>query len=297
MDPPDVAAALTLWAHRTPTVKAAVLIGSRQQTGSDPAFCPDAVSDWDIQLITRRPSLLRRPQWIEELGLGKPLAYVIRKSLWGGGFKVNLVLPGAEADLLVTPVASMRRLQWLTAAGFHRRPGWTRRCLQAHAMIVRSGWRFLKGGRWLEPFYQRAVAQMPDPRLDDDAVRQLAAGFFCDYLWAVRKIARGELLAAQRMLYRELAEVNFRLLHELKRRRGERTFWDARHLERIASEEDLAAVTVSALCEGPALRAAVERAASTCEAWVGQLLGAPWECPRVTLPAAAPPPPKSPPES
>jgi hypothetical protein len=297
MEAPDLTAAVTWWAHRTDAVPAAVLIGSRQQTGSDPVFSPDSASDWDIQLITTRPGLFRDARWVRDLGFDHVIAYAIRKSLWGGGFKVNLVLPGAEADLLVTPASSLRRLRWLTAAGFHRRAGWTQRCLQAHAMIVRSGWRFLKGGRELESFYRRAVAQMPDPRLDDSAVRQLAVGFFCDYLWAVRKIERGELLAAQRMLHRELAEVNFRLLHELKRRRGERTFWDARRLERVATDAELAALTIHAHCTGPALRAAVEQAASTCETWVGELLGAPWKHPRVTPPAAAPPPPKSPPGS
>ena len=119
--------------------------------------------------------------------------------------------------------------------------------MQDIAEVIRPGWRFLKGERRWGPLYRQAVAEVTDPHLSDEAVRQLAEGFVCDYVWTQRKMARGEFLTAQRMLHRELAEVNFQLLHELKTRQGERTFTKARRIERITrSPDELASVTVDA---------------------------------------------------
>ena len=146
---------------------------------------------------------------------------------------MNAVFAETEADFVVIPERAIRRMRMLVALGLHRRPGKVRRRLQDLAIVIRPGWRFLKGrSRW-EPFYRKIVAEVPDPRLGDDVARQLAEGFACDYVWTLRKIVRGELRAAQRMLHRELADTNYRLLHELKLRRGERTFPEARRLDKL----------------------------------------------------------------
>jgi hypothetical protein len=94
-----------------------------------------------------------------------------------------------------------------------------------------------------------------------------------------RKIARGELLTAQRMLHRELAETNFRLLHELKLRRGERSFPEARRIERVAAEAELAAVSVCATLGAEALEAAVDKSAATLCTLMKALVGEGWRWP------------------
>jgi hypothetical protein len=129
--------------------------------------------------------------------------------------------------------------------------------------------------------YRRAVAEVTDPRLDDSAVVRLAEGFVCDYVWARRKMVRGEFRTVQRMLHQELAEGNFQLLHELKQRRGERTFTKARRIERIATPTELADVTIDARLESVALQAALEKSAATHRELVRLLIGESWRWPEI----------------
>ncbi len=117
------------------------------------------------------------------------------------------------------------------------------------------------------------MAEVPDPRLDDAAVRNLAACFRCDQRWLERKLARRELVAAQRMLHLGLVEANLRLLHELRLRRKERSFPEGRRLERIAPRAVVGAVTVSARPTRSALRSASRKAGVTCASLVRELTG------------------------
>lgn len=276
---PDFGAALTAWAAAEPSVSGLVLIGSRVRAPTDALEFADAHSDWDFHVVTAQPRMFLECRWAAPLLGGSLRAYAARSAIIGGVPKVNLVFPGAEADLVVIPEKLLRRVKWRAALGLHRRPGWTQRRMQDIAEVIRPGWRFLQGeARW-GPLYRRAVAEVADPHLGDPAVCQLAEGFVCDYVWTLRKLARGEFLTAQRMLHRELAEVNFQLLHELKLRRGERTFTKARRLERIASPAELAGVTVDARCEPAALRAALEQSAATCRELMAALVGAAWRWP------------------
>lgn len=279
MSAPDLSETIGAWARRVPSVRALVLIGSRLKDCSDPLSGPTSSSDWDLQIFPSRPGLFRRADWLAAAGHPRVAGYVVRKPLWGGGFKVNLLLHDIQADLMIIPSVRMRMLKVAMAMGAHRRSGATRRWLQTFAGIIRPGWRFLKGAPWLEPLYDRVVAELPDHRLSDADVRQLAAGFVCDYLWTVRKIESGELLAAQRMLHLGLAEANFQLLHEFKLRRGATSFERARRIEKVATRQELKAVTVSAFCEGPSLRMAADCAAATCDSLVSSLLGEPSGCP------------------
>ena len=195
----------------------------------------------------------------------------MRKALWQGGLKISASFAEAQADLMVLPAGPLRRLSWLSAAGCHRREGWTRRSLQGLIHYVRPSWRFLKEAGWVTRLYRRA-AELPDPRLSDAAVRQLAAEFWCEHQWIQRKLDRGELRAAQRSLHLELAEVNFRLNHELRLRRGACSFEKGRRLEQLCAGEELAALTVSAPCEESALRAATAHAAAACRQLSRELL-------------------------
>ena len=265
--------AISLWAHRTPGVQAAILIGSQARPQGDPVVRPDPASDWDFQLVVRSPADFRSSRWIEELTCGLSRGYVVRKGLWQGGLKVAATLADAEVDLLILPAWPLRRLAWLSALGWHQREGKCRRTLQALIHHVRPSWIFLKDAGWVEPLYRRA-AELPDPRLSDAGVRHLAAEFRADCRAILRKLDRGELRAAQRGLHLELAEANFRLQHELCLRRGTATFEKGRRLEQLCAGEELADLTVNSACEGPALRAAVERAAAACRRLTRELLPA-----------------------
>jgi hypothetical protein len=269
---PDLAELIGAWANRTREVKAAVLIGSRAPR-TEALARAETASDWDFQIFPSAVEPYLRPDWLRGLGLGRVEGYVPRRPLWGGGWRCELLLPDAEADLLLVPYRRLRGLRVAAALALHRRRPSLRRALESLAEIIRPGWRFLKGPAWLEPFYRRAVADFPEPRLGDAEVRRLAAGVRCDHRWTVRKLEAGELRAAQRMLHLGLAEANFRLLHELRLRRGERAFRGARRLERLAESGELAAVTVSAACDGPSLRAAADHAAAACEELAARLLG------------------------
>ena len=267
-----LAGAVALWAHRTPAVRAAILIGSRARPEGDPVVRPDPSSDWDFQLVAPRPALFSSARWVDDLGCGRPRAFVVRKTLWQGGLKIAVRFAEGDADFMILPAGPLRRLHWLSAAGWHRRQGGTRRSLQALIHYVRPSWHFLKDAGWVEALYRRAAADLPDPRLGDAAIRQLAAEFWCDYRWILRRLERGELRAAQRALHLELAEVNFSLRHELRLRQGRASFEKGRRLEQVSSPDELAALTVSAACEPCALRAAADQAAATCRQLLRELL-------------------------
>jgi len=262
------------WARQQPAIGALVLIGSRVRDADDPVWRADGQSDWDFQIITSDPDRFARADWVAEMSPGQSVrAYALRRARIGGVPKVNLVLDGEEADFVLLPAGTMRLARWVMALGLHRREGKLRRSLQDLVLIIRPGWRFLHGGERWDPTYRRLVQEVPDPRLDDAAVRQKVAEFRCDAVWVQRKLERGELLAAQRQLHLLLAETNLQLLHELRLRRGERSFPEARRIERVLGEADLGAVTISALPNGDSLRQALDHASKTCDWLERELMG------------------------
>lgn len=266
------------WAAGERAVKAVVLIGSRARAADDVVWRADAQSDWDFHIITPDLGLFGDAKWTAGLGV-KLSRYVVRRAAIGGMPKVAALFDGAEADFVIIPEAPWRRARWLVRWGVHRRSKRLQRMLQDLAVVVRPGWRFLKGAKVWEPLYRRATAEIRDPRLSDDEVLSLADGFACDAVWTLRKIDRGELLAAQRMLHRSLAETNFRLLHELRLRRGGRSFPEARRAELVLGADELTAITTSARAEAAELRAAVEKGSASCRELVRALVGDSWRWP------------------
>ena len=278
-EPADFCAAITEWARCTASVSGLVLIGSRVRPPAEALEIADSHSDWDFHLIASRPSMFLDRQWIKDVPGAQLKAYTSRSAVISGVPKVSIVLSDTEADLVIIPASLLRFLKLRVAFGLHRRPGSTQRRLQNIAEVIRPGWRFLVGeARW-GSLYRRAVAEVSDPRMSDDALMRLAEGFVCDYVWTLRKMARGEFRTAQRMLHRELAEVNFQLLHELKQRRGERSFTKARRIERIASSDELADLTVDAGIEPTSLQSAIEKSAATCRRLMELLVGKGWRWP------------------
>lgn len=265
---------MTAWAERTPTVKGLVLIGSRERSADDQVWAADAQSDWDFQIISSAPEMFAKRDWTNELTGTELKVYAPRVARIGGVPKVNVIFAGAEADFVIIPARRLMLAKLAMALGRHRREGKLRRGLQDLAVVIRPGWRFLKGGAAWDGLYRRVVAEVPDLRLRDEEACGLADVFLCEAVWVRRKIDRGELVAAQRMLHGELAETNFRLLHELKLRRGERSFPEARRIERVTSPADLAAVTVNAALEVEALQRALNRCEATMLDLLRELKGA-----------------------
>jgi len=270
---------VTSWAQKDSSIRAAVLIGSRVRANEDLLSRADGESDWDFQLICDRTEMFETSHWIKSLSV-ELHTYSVRRAAIGGVPKIAAIFATGEADFVIIPSRRLVLARWLVRLGFHQRSPRLREALQDLAVVVRPGWRFLKGAKNWEGFYQRVVADVGDPRLNDDDVRNLANSFVCDQSWTLKKIQRGENLAAQRMLHRSLVETNFRLLHELKLREGRRTFPEARRSEFLLPSNELCMITVSTTAEGAALRAAVEKSSSTCRTLVHALVGESWIWPK-----------------
>jgi len=269
----NLAETFSAWAATEPSVSALTLFGSRARGQSDGS------SDWDFQVITSKPDLFMTSAWTSGLKGARVLVYAPRMTRFGGVPKVNLVFEGAEADLVVLPAGTLTMARLLVAMGFHRRDGGLRRRLRDLAVAIRPGWTFLKGERTWGRFYRRLVDEVDDPRLGDDEIRRLANVFVCDYLWTVRKLERGELVAAQRMLHRELAETLLALSHELRLRRGEPTYPEGRRLEKLLGTAAASQWAVSSRLEAGELSAASARLKDALCAHMASLVADSWAWP------------------
>ncbi|GAB1489404.1 hypothetical protein MASR2M8_18570 [Opitutaceae bacterium] len=250
------------WAAGQPAIQAVVLIGShvRPEGASNAA---DEVSDWDFQVITSAPGAFANAGALDGLiPARRPMTYSCRPA-FGGIQRVTALYPEVEVDFVVINATKLRLAKLATALGAHRRPGSVRDGLSGLAVVIRPGYRFLKGEASWNGFYQKVIREVPDPRLDDAAIVALADGFVCDVVWSERKVRRGEYLAVQRMLHQSLAETNFLLLHERRLRQGKVSHPEARRIERVAEAKELAAVTMSATPGPDALAAAIQQVKAT----------------------------------
>lgn len=265
------------WARREPSVVGLVLIGSRCRSSVDVAAA-DRFSDWDYQVVTSRPGLFSDRAWLRAAGLPEPLAYTARLGRLARVSKVTAIFPGAELDLVLLPAGKLRHARWVRTLGFGALLA-RNAALGELALVLRPGHRVIKGGAGWEDFFQWIVTVAPPPRIDDREVAALAEGFVCDYVSTCQKIERGELHAAQRWLHANLAEVNFRLAHELRLRRGQPSFPDARRIEALGDPTLAAALAVNAALDLQSLARAVEHSAETCRKTVAALIGAAWQWP------------------
>jgi hypothetical protein len=277
----DFGEILSVWAAGESTVSGLALIGSRERAAADPVWSADAHSDWDFYVITSRPALFANRVWAAGLPGQELRHYVHHRTTDSRAPKVCAFFAGAEVDLVILSLPMMRLVRLLVAAGIHRRKGFSRRGLRAIAEVIRPGWKFLKGGAQWDPLFQRIVTEIPDPRMSDSDAILTANVLVGNYVWIRRKLARGEIVAAQRMIHREMAEANLRLLHELRLRRGERSFEKGRRIERVAPPGDMALVTVSARCDPGELETALERSAESCRLIMRGLVGNNWSWPQL----------------
>lgn len=284
VNPGSVGAAIIRWAAAEPTVSGLVLIGSQVHAGHSGVMAADGYSDWDFHIITTRPVMFAEKSWLKATGLGEPLAYVARVGRLGVANKVSAVLPAGELDLVVIPAHRLALVQWLMRFGF-RRALQSRKDLGGLALVLRAGHRIIKGEAQWGALMRRIATDVSPLRLDDEGIRFLAEGFVSDYVSTLRKIARGELIAAQRWLHGNLAETNFRLAHELSQRNGQVSFPDARRLEALADTEMRESLKVEATMNSESLTAATNKSAETCRALVQMLVGDSWRWPDLPTPA------------
>jgi hypothetical protein len=219
---------IAAWAERRSDLSALVQIGSRVQPGG----IADEWSDYDFQLITQRPALYRDPAvW---RGLGE--AWVVStQRVFGGADKVTLILPGAvEADFVILKTIELRlAFAALRAPGLA--PLWPpplKFGVRDLKIIASPGWRIIKGGAAWERRYARLGQIAPWPRLSEAEFHELCAAFWAAAVWIAKKIARGELRAAQRHFHISLTELHWRLLEEEARDHSRSARPEARRAER-----------------------------------------------------------------
>lgn len=275
---PSFRQAVESWIASEATIRSAVVFGSSASTGSVAPV--DNWSDLDLHVTTTAPAQLERVDWARVLpGQGYRLQAV--RPATGGVRKVTAVFAAGQIDLVIVPRAQLRLARLGLTLGLQRRNARLRAALDEIHTCLRGGYRFLKGEREWGAFYARVAAEMPGVRLGDAEVRTLADVAVADWLWIQHKLARGELIAAQHVLHRSLAETNLRLLRELRLRRGQPlpSFGLGRHVERLLGPAELAWVRVDARCEAEALWSATERAAEGLRALMTELVGDTWRWP------------------
>jgi hypothetical protein len=273
---------LVEWAQSEGSVRALLLIGSRaRQKGA--AGAADAGSDWDFQVITDKPQLFYSREWTARAGLSKPLVYVTRPGRLGRIVKMSGIFPEGELDLALIPTNHVRLAKWLLYFGVLPYFPRVHRAISELTMVLLSGYRFTKGTEGWKRFFQQITSQVSPWRLNDEEICAVAEGYVCDYVSTRRKIARGELLAAQRWLHVQLAEANYTLSHELKLRRNEISFPDARRIEHLGPRTSYQHLVVSAVPEKLSLLDAVEQSAETCRNLVMLLVGEKWRWPVLTI--------------
>jgi hypothetical protein len=184
-------------------------------------------------------------------------------------------------DLVVIPVKPLRNLAQAVSAEWRFSQPAVLSAVQDLGAVLAGGYQILKGMAEFGELYALVAKDSSKWRLDDNALRQLADAFVCDYVSTYRKIQRGELIAAQRWLHQQLAETNFRLAHELRLRLGHPSFPDARRIERLA-DSTLVDLRVSARTDETELRSAVEMIAAVHRRLMTALLADRWCWPDLT---------------
>lgn len=276
MNEADFGERLTAWALAAPEVALLALIGSRCRAAGT-LHGADRHSDWDFQIATTAPEQMNDSAWLKRIGL-TPLHYVERTGRLGSARKVTALFREGEVDWVVLPLAELRGIAQLAPKQWPAVPAPVARAVADFAAVLQGGYRLLKGAEEFAPFYEFASTRVPQARLNDAAAAAIADSAVCDYVATMRKIRRGELVAAQRWLHVQLTEANLQLLHEVRLRRGAPSLPDGRRLE-FSSEPRLEEVGCEARLDVAELEAATEKAAAACRTLMRDLVGERWSWP------------------
>jgi hypothetical protein len=275
---PGFLPSLTAWLATESAVEAAVLYGSKARANDDLAPA-DAWSDFDLHVITTSVARLERTNWRHALP-GQEYCLHVERLATGGVRKLTVVFVSGEIELVLVPALRLKLARLVVGLGLHRKLASVRAGLNEIGTSMRPGYRFLKGETQWAKFYARVVAEMPGVRVGDEEARRLADAFLADLLCGMQRLERGELAAAQHLLHRFLAETNFRLLRELRLRRGQPlpSFGLGRRVEALIPANELAWVNVDARLTREELRAAAWRAFEGMQALMRELVPA-WSVP------------------
>lgn len=280
MTPENLGEKFIDWAKKKAHIRVLLLIGSRAR-GAEDYGGADRGSDWDFQVATSEGCVFLGSTWMVDAGLGKPLAYVVRRGRLWGGIKVSIVTHGGELDIVVISALDFVMLSMLYRTGLVKCSARASQGVRNLSLVWKGGVVVLKGSKGVKRFVSKIRRRIGDGRLDDDAIVQIAEGFVCDYVSTRRKLDRGEIVAAQRWLHLHLGEANLALFHELRQRERGVSFPDARRVESFLSVDELRLISVDAALDKRSIAKAAYRSASTCEFLVHQLLQGRWHWPEL----------------
>ena len=138
-------------------------------------------------------------------------------------------------------------------------------------IVACPGWKVLKGGAAWERRYTRLGREVPWPRLTEAALRAHADTFWATAVWVAKKVARGELRAAQREFHRVLVEKIWLVLEDEARDRTPQVRPEARRAERWLPPAQVAETAFATAPDAQAMTAALEEAADTFAAVCARL--------------------------
>ncbi len=238
---------------RERTVKSVVLFGSNAREFSKTGHW----SDFDLHVVTSAPGRLERMDWAS-VDPKSQVCWTALRAAAAGVRKLTVVFSSGQIDMVIVPLARSKRVRRTFLRDVSALNSPETNALNEMATCLWAGYRFLKGEAEWGQFYSRVVKEMPGVRLGDVAIEQLANLFVCDLLWILQKLERGELLAAQHALHRQLSEVNLRLMRELRLREGKSlpSFGLGRRFEQLLSASDLKHVRVDARSDRKSLQRA-----------------------------------------
>lgn len=216
-------------------ILAALLFGSRargQVTDS---------SDIDLQVLSRNPKVIINNEWLACKNEFHVLLSSTRAAS-GGATKVTVLYSCGLVDIVLPRVLEMIAARLLVQARIYRHSAFISNRLRSLAVVIRPGFKMLKGTLSWQRFYERIAREIVPSRIDNVQVLEIARRSYLDAYWAYRKALDGELLAAQRWLHRVPFEANVNLLNELRSRRGLHPCYDARKSEISLTLEEQALI-------------------------------------------------------
>lgn len=270
--PSSLLAAITQWLQNEPSVKSAVLFGSAARATGD--FGQSGTwTDFDLHVATTAAERIEKMDWSRALP-GQELCLKVGKSATGGVRKVALLFKSGEIEMVLVPVGQLKLVRFALNSGLYRRVRVMTLALNEISTCVRTGYRFLKGEREWGEFYRRVATEMAGVRVSNAEAVSLADLSLREMLWLLGKLETGELLAAQYILHRQLSETNFRLLRELRLRRGQPlpSFALGRRVEQLLPPDELALVRIDARPEKEDLRRATWQAFDGLVAFMRELV-------------------------
>lgn len=260
------------WVAATPDIKVAAVFGSQARARSGEEQPADVWSDVDLQIVTTNPSAYLERDWALTLR-GQTFRAYGKRAVFGGVNKFTALFGTGEVDIVVIPYRRLRLARFVFETGLYQRLPKLKRALMDFAFVMSFGHVVVKGGEPWKRFYAQAVKTLPRPGLSDAEAQDIAELAYVEAVWILGKLERGECVAAQRWLHRSVIEVNFRLMYELRVRRGDVAYPDGRRVEQLLPPAELAAVRFEAELTIESLRAATIAAINQTRMLVTQLTG------------------------